>query len=149
MTTPKRTRKIRSLPEEVLVAIGQYVTARNRKAINEKRMTAADDVVRPWFATHVAGLPRDLQTIVSTVLVGGENVQVQSTWVQPTSEVLDTDALKAAIGVREFNKITRVVREVDPNKLAVAIKDGKISPEVIARVTSVENKKGFVKHTVV
>ena len=148
MTRPKTTKRPK-LPQEILDAIGRYVNARNRSKINANRMNAEAATIDGWFADVVAPLPPDMWTTTNEVELNAHaTATVQSTWVQKTTTVLDEGALKERVGARVFNAVTRVVREVDQDRLAVAIKDGKITPEDIAACTTVTPGKGYVLHTV-
>lgn len=78
-----------------------------------------------------------------SVAVGSETVV--GTRVQGTTVVTDDAALKRKIGARLWKKISKEV--IDNTALGQAIKDGEVSDVDVASVSTIQNKKPYVKVT--
>lgn len=131
------------VPQVVRDAIGRYVRYRAMEFTGTKGKARAAETITPWFAEQ-ANINGGKFTIETK---HGEAI-IQSTWVQPESEVLDEDKLREIIGVKDFNRLTTMVRTFDQDKFAKAVKDGTISADVLAQVLSVHKGTGYTKHTV-
>jgi hypothetical protein len=75
-----------------------------------------------------------------TTALGANEITI--TGVIPTDTVYDWDALAERLTVRQMRAIQK--EEVDPQKLAELVQEGKIDSAVVAACSTVKEKSGYV-----
>lgn len=105
-----------------------------------------DRVILPWFLETFRARDQDNER---TIMVSFEDgTVVRSTLVLPASTVLDEEALRAAIGDKQYLGLCSTVVQLDQDKLAQAIATGRIDKGVVDACTIEKEGTPYIKHTV-